>query len=113
MNADAPKKGTLQEPAGFALRACVRLPQLPIFGALLASIYCEQGRTIEAKLQFDKIIATGLSTIRHDGLFLATLAALAEVSIRLNDAPRATELYELLLPYQHLNILIGPATLMG
>jgi predicted ATPase len=107
------EKEGLEELCGLAFASYNRRPHLPLYGALLARLYCEQDRTSEAKLYFDKIATKSFSAVRRDGLFLATLAALSEVSIRLNDTHRAAELYELLLPYKHLNIVIGPATLMG
>jgi len=111
-----PQKGEKEELEEFRSLAIVsyqRRPHLPFYAALLACIYFDQGRIGEAKLQFDKLAAAGFSTVRRDGLFLATLAGLAEVSIRLKDGDHATELYEFLLPYRHLNIVLGPASLMG
>jgi tetratricopeptide (TPR) repeat protein len=108
-----PSNERLGELYNLALAGYQRRPHLPLYGALLACIYCEQGRLDEAKLYFEKLTASEFSNLRRDGLYLPTLTLLAELSIRLNDHQRATELYELLLPFKNLRIMLGPASQLG
>jgi tetratricopeptide (TPR) repeat protein len=73
----------------------------------LALIYAELGRAEEARTEFEGLAANNFSDILRDANWLVSLVYLADVCMFLEDSGRAPLLYELLLPYQHNNVLIA------
>jgi DNA-binding SARP family transcriptional activator/tetratricopeptide (TPR) repeat protein len=71
----------------------------------LARILAELGRRDEAHEELDRAAPNGLRTVPRDMNWLATLAELAQTCALLDDAARAAEGHELLLPYAGLNII--------
>jgi hypothetical protein len=58
------------------------------------------GLRTEAKLSFESLASTGFADVPQELSYLHALACLAEIAIGLEDAPRATLLYELLEPFR-------------
>jgi len=73
----------------------------------LALIYTDLGRTDDARAQFERLAADDFAAVPRDALWQTCLAYLAEVCAALGDSTRAARLYELLLPYAELNVLVG------
>jgi class 3 adenylate cyclase/tetratricopeptide (TPR) repeat protein len=73
----------------------------------LALIYAELGRKEEAGAQFEKLAQVDFVDIPRDILWMATMTYLADTCAALGDKNRAAALYKLLLPYAHLNSLVG------
>jgi hypothetical protein len=76
----------------------------------LALACADVGDLQEARKQFDIIAADNFSAIAQDSLRQTCLCYLAEVCDVLGDAERARELYDMLLPYAELMLVVGNAT---
>jgi class 3 adenylate cyclase/tetratricopeptide (TPR) repeat protein len=77
------------------------------WGPGLALIYAELGRTAEARAQFDQVAASDFADIPHDTNWLPCMTYLADVCNFLGDKARAALLYERLLPYKKVAVLIA------
>jgi class 3 adenylate cyclase/tetratricopeptide (TPR) repeat protein len=73
----------------------------------LALIYSELGRREEAREQFEQLAENDFADLARDAKRLVSLSYLADVCIFLGDTTRAAILYNMLLPYEAINILIG------
>jgi len=73
----------------------------------LALIYTDLGRIDDARAQFERLAANDFAAVPRDALWQTCLAYLAEVCAVLGDSTRAAKLYESLLPYAQLNVLVG------
>lgn len=73
----------------------------------LALLYAELGQLDAARSQFDLLAADGFGTLVRDGVWVASMAYLAQVCSALGDADRAQMLYRLLQPYSGRNLLAG------
>jgi len=73
----------------------------------LALIYSDLGRTDDARAEFERLAANDFAAVHRDALWQTCLAYLAEVCATLGDETRAARLYELMLPYAELNVLVG------
>lgn len=76
----------------------------------LAVIYAEIGDLESAKHQLDDLAREDFAAVPRDALRGACLSYLADVSAELNDTARAEALYEHLLPFRDLAIVVGNAT---
>jgi DNA-binding SARP family transcriptional activator len=74
-------------------------PHMPAWRCALAWVHTELGHADEAREVLDGLAHAGFEDLPRDGLWLGTLASLAEVVTRLGDVPRAQALYDLLLPF--------------
>ncbi|HUA32638.1 MAG TPA: adenylate/guanylate cyclase domain-containing protein [Candidatus Binataceae bacterium] len=73
----------------------------------LALIYAELGRTEEAAAEFDQLAQRDFSDLPQDGNWLIAMTYLADVCVFLGDKSSALTLYEMMRPYQQVNILIS------
>jgi tetratricopeptide (TPR) repeat protein len=73
----------------------------------LALIYSDLGRKDDALAEFERLAEDDFAAVPRDALWQTCLAYLAEVCASLGDQARAARLYELLLPYADLNVLVG------
>ncbi len=100
------RMGELEQPAREMVRAN---PRRPAWRAALASLLVDTGREDEARREIDTIAAQGFEDIPQDGDWLIAITLLADACADLQDSARAAELYELLLPYRDVNVVIGLA----
>ncbi|MBV8356540.1 MAG: hypothetical protein JO189_01185, partial [Deltaproteobacteria bacterium] len=77
------------------------------WGPGLALIYAELGRTAEARAQFDQVAASNFADIPQDANWLPCMTYLADVCNFLGDRARAALLYERLLPYKKVAVLMA------
>jgi DNA-binding SARP family transcriptional activator len=84
-------------------------PHRPAWRAALASLLAEGGRDEEAQREVDALAAQDFDDITQDGDWLIAMTLLAECCAELRDQTRATQLYELLMPYRDDNVVIGLA----
>jgi tetratricopeptide (TPR) repeat protein len=77
------------------------------WGPGLALIYAELGRTAEARAQFEQVSANDFADIPHDANWLPCMTYLADVCNFLGDRARAALLYERLLPYKKVAVLMA------
>jgi tetratricopeptide (TPR) repeat protein len=75
----------------------------------LAVIYSELGSRQDAQEQFEHLARFDFADIPRDSMWIITMTYLADVCTFLQDKARAATLYEMLLPYEHLNVVIGGA----
>jgi tetratricopeptide (TPR) repeat protein len=73
----------------------------------LALMLAEIGELDEARAEFEKLATDSFRSVPRDALWETCLAYLAEVCAELGDTARARQLYDMLLPYANLNVLVG------
>lgn len=101
------EQGRLQE-VGPVVRSFVQAnAQANIWRPGLALIYTELGELEAARTQFEQLAADGFRSLVRDGVWVASVAYLAQVCTVLGDAARAETLYSLLQPYAGRNLLAG------
>ncbi|MDB5946380.1 MAG: transcriptional regulator, LuxR family [Ramlibacter sp.] len=115
------EQGRLEE-VGPVVRQIVQTnPHANVWRPGLALIYAELGQLDAARAEFDMLAAEDFRTLVRDGVWVASVAYLAQVCAALGDGERARVLHALLLPYSGRNLLagtsiacLGPAdTLLG
>jgi class 3 adenylate cyclase/tetratricopeptide (TPR) repeat protein len=73
----------------------------------LGLIYAELGRPAEAQTQFERLAQDDFAAVPRDANRLVSFTYLADVCTFLQDTSRAQILYEMMLPYNAINVLIG------
>ncbi len=84
-------------------------PTRPAWRAGLATLLCDTGHHDEAREHFELLAASGFTDIPEDGDWMITMVLAAEVAAELGDVERARLIYERLLPYRMVNVVIGLA----
>jgi len=102
------EQGRLAEVAPIFKRFMDENPKEATWRPGLALIASDLGFLEPARRTFDDIAAGGFA-LPYDAKRSATLSYLAEVCARLEDADRARQLFELLLPYKQLTVAVGTA----
>ncbi|MEO8653979.1 MAG: AAA family ATPase, partial [Ramlibacter sp.] len=101
------EQGRLQEVAPVVRHFVQTNAQANLWRPGLALIYAELGELEAARVQFDLLAADDFRTLVRDGVWVASVAYLAQVCAALGDTDRAEILYSLLLPYSGRNLLAG------
>ena len=101
------EQGRLPEMAPVVKHFVERHDQATTWRPGLALIYSDLGMEPEARAEFEHLAANDFAGLPQDALRVATLAYLAEVCAFLGDEERAATLYQLLLPYNGLNAVVG------
>jgi DNA-binding CsgD family transcriptional regulator len=70
-------------------------------------LYAELGMAAQAREALERVASTGFSAVPHDHAWPGAMAYLAEACAFLQDAERAAQIHELLLPYAHCAIIAG------
>jgi DNA-binding SARP family transcriptional activator len=83
-------------------------PGLPLWRCLLSLIHLETDREDEARATFDDLAEDRFGSLPRDWFWLANLALLSEACLAFDDTDAASDLYELLEPYD--GRLISPGT---
>jgi class 3 adenylate cyclase len=104
-------QGRLGELEQIVLQSERDNPQLPVWKAAAAFMFIETGRLEEARVRLEALSAQQFEDIPNDFLVMTILALLSDVVRRLRDAGRAALLYDMLLPYANLGIVVGNAVL--
>jgi len=76
----------------------------------LAVIYADLEQQAGAAAEFERLALEGFQSVPRDSLWQASLCYLADVCDYLRDAERAAMLYEMLLPFARLTVVLGNAT---
>ena len=84
-------------------RAVAEFPTRPIFRCALASVRAELGDGGQAQRLLADLAANDFGVINRDNEYLLSLGLLADTARDLGDARAAAVLYDLLVPYAHLN----------
>lgn len=90
-----------------------RMHGLSLCPAVIAHILMVLGRKADARAAFEALAVDDFQGIRRDLVWMPTTAWLSEVATFLGDTPRATTLYELLFPYQELNVMASAGLCLG
>ena len=103
------EEGRLEE-IDDALKGFVeRYPSISPWRCARAELYKELGSRDQARREFEVLAANRFADLPRDDVWVAALAMLAEVCAFLGDAPRAAQLYDLLLPHASRCVVIGYA----
>jgi len=92
------QQGRLGELDALLASTVARLPRVPLFRALLALAYLEQGRSDEAQATYESL-GQNLTELVFDYFAAPTAAVVAIACCRLGDTDNAARLYEMLAPY--------------
>lgn len=76
----------------------------------LALVYADIGDREKARVEFDRLAADSFGAIPRDSLWQTSLSYLAEVCCELDAAEEAKILYDFLLPYKKLTVVVGNAS---
>jgi DNA-binding SARP family transcriptional activator len=97
-------QGRMAELESAVREVIERYPTRLGYRAALGLLLSETGRQDEA---WAEVGSLALEEIPEDVDWLTTMTMLADLCADLGDAPRAEQLYELLLPYADVNVVIG------
>jgi len=101
------------EEAIAAMDAALRLGVNQTLLAIRACALAALGRVDEARIAFNRIAAPDLRSMARPHTWAITMIHLAEIAAMLRDKHLAEVLYELLLPYPHLNAVAAANTAAG
>jgi DNA-binding SARP family transcriptional activator len=87
-----------------------RFPDFPSWRLPLALMRLAAGEPDAAKAELHQLTANGLSRLRRDANWLATMTLLAEICAALDDEGPAPMLYDLLTPYSDRCVVVGFAS---
>jgi tetratricopeptide (TPR) repeat protein len=76
----------------------------------LALVYADVGENEKARIEFERLADDRFSAIPRDSLWQTCLTYLSEVCCALDAREDAQYLYELLLPYEELTVVVGNAS---
>jgi tetratricopeptide (TPR) repeat protein len=82
-------------------------PHIPGTHCALALLHADRGRAVEAEAEMATLAADDFAALPRNPEWLSCIAALAETSALLADAPYAATLYRLLAPYRDRVIVAG------
>jgi tetratricopeptide (TPR) repeat protein len=85
-------------------------PARPAWRAALATLLLESGRAAEARALFEELAVDQFREIPRDLDWMIAMTLMSDVCVALGDGGRAAVLYEQLLPYADVNVVIGLAT---
>jgi DNA-binding CsgD family transcriptional regulator len=102
------EQGRLRELAPLVAHFVRTRPSAGTWRPGLAVMYSELGLRHEAKAELDALAADGFAAVPRDGLWVPSLAYLADVTAFLGDAEHAATIYPLLAPYDGRNIIAPP-----
>jgi tetratricopeptide (TPR) repeat protein len=108
------EQGRLDEVLPLLEAAVADSPQLPGFQAGLVFVQAELGNLEAARQRFELVAANDFVDLAHDTVFTITVAMLTEACAILEDAARASLLYDLLAPFADRLMIVGfGATCLG
>ncbi len=83
-----------------------RYPGLPCWRAALAAVYAEDGRSGDARREFERLARKEFADLPQNYFRLLTAVLLGETCAWLGDTERAAQLYAILLPHADRNVLV-------
>src|SRR5262249_50420910 len=101
------EQGRLQELETAVQDFVAQSPSMPAWRSALASLYCDLGREVEARHEFERLAANDFADLPRDNSWLIGITLLGEVCAFLSDRSRAATLYNLLVPYAGHNAVSG------
>jgi DNA-binding SARP family transcriptional activator len=103
------EQGRIGELEHAVRRLVERNPNRPAWRAAFATVLLEMGEAEPAREQLELLAANGFNDIPRDGDWMTTITLLSEICSRLGDADAAAVLYDVLMPFAGLNVVIGLA----
>jgi DNA-binding SARP family transcriptional activator/tetratricopeptide (TPR) repeat protein len=103
------EQGRLAEVAPAVLRFVEMYPALPAWRVGLALLHLELGRPKDARAELEHVASGGLDALPRDANWLIAMTLLAEVCAKVGDPGRVSELYALIAPFAHRNVVVGRA----
>ena len=100
-------QGRLQGLAPIISHFVTHHPNASCWRPGLALIYAELGDEAAARIEFEGLAGEVFTAIPRDSLWQTCLSFLSDVCAFLEDRQRARELYQLMLPYESLNVVVG------
>ena len=85
--------------------AVCMFPTRPVFRCALAYLHARLGDASRAQAEIDDLAADDFAAVQRDNEYLFSLAFVADAVGTLADVPAAAVLYDLLVPYAHLNAI--------
>jgi class 3 adenylate cyclase/tetratricopeptide (TPR) repeat protein len=98
------EQGRMDDDLGAQLAAFAERVPLPISQLMLAVHHCERGRSDDAASLFADVVARGLRNMPRDNTWSPTMALAVTVCASLKDTGQAAALYEILAPFEDLNL---------
>jgi DNA-binding SARP family transcriptional activator len=98
------EQGRMAELEPAARRLAEEFPERPAYRVALATLLWETGRLEQAGAEVERV---AFDDIPVDLDWLTSITLLSDLCAELCDAPRSERLYELLLPYRDVNVVIG------
>jgi tetratricopeptide (TPR) repeat protein len=95
--------GAREEARTVLADAVAQFPSRPVFRCALACLDADRGDTDAAQAAVDELSTDDFAAIQRDNEYLFSLAFLADAIGELRDVRSAAVLYDLLLPFAHLN----------
>jgi len=89
-----------------------QFPEIPSPRVGLALLHADRGQTAEAAAELDRLAVDRFGALPRNPEWLTTMAALAQTSAALADAPHAGTLYDLLAPYRDRVVVAGMGVLV-
>jgi len=100
-------QGRLQGLAPIISHFVTHHPNASCWRPGLALIYAELGDEAAARIEFEGLAGEVFTAIPRDSLWQTCLSFLSDVCAFLEDRQRARELYQLMLPYESLTVVVG------
>ena len=88
-------------------------PRLPVWRAGMVLAHLDAGDVARARADYEALAADGFAAVPPDLFWLGSMCLLAEAGARLEDVPRAADLYARLAPYAERNAQIALAVSVG
>jgi class 3 adenylate cyclase len=82
-------------------------PAIPAWRSSLAATHAELGHESECRAVFESLAGADFADVPLDAQWAISLTLLSEAAVFLGDIPRSRRLYELLLPFDGLNVIAG------
>jgi hypothetical protein len=88
-------------------------PAMPVWRAGLAAALADAGRSDEARLEFDRLVADDFAAIPRDNLWFTAMALLSETIVALDLREHAFAVYDQLAPFAGRNVVLPTVAFLG
>jgi len=106
-------QGRLQGLAPIISHFVTNRPNASCWRPGLALVYAELGDEAAARVEFESLAKGDFEGIPRDSLWQTCLSFMSDVCAFLGDRERAATLYELMLPYASLTVVVGNSVACG
>ncbi|MFZ0039664.1 MAG: hypothetical protein WAK93_00025, partial [Solirubrobacteraceae bacterium] len=103
------EQARMGELEGSVREYVARRPERSAWRGALATVLLDTGRAEEARAEYETVAVAGFAAIPADNDWMTSMAVLADLAVAFDDAERARELYELMLPFARSMVVVGMA----